>query len=231
MSEGSVWERIPALAVRTLLEALHAARVRSFEDADVGLPVITVMTKSGHTLQGYLLAYDAKTQDVVIEELATARVTADLAYLSAHEIAVVRVQQALDRIDVLTRGEAELAPRAEVPTTLEIRREAAATFAAIAERVGHPLALEVDWAPLADDDARRHSARELLTSFARVVESLLDEFGDSALGEVRRVVVEPGDAVDAAVDGDAVVLRADLARGRRGRMTDRGLKEALERAL
>lgn len=231
MSTRSVWERIPPLAVRTLLEELLAARRRAFEDDAIALPVLTVMTKSGHSISGHLLAYDAKTQDVVIEELANARVTADLAYLAASEIAVVRVQQALGAIDVVTRGEVELGPRVEVPALLVVRRETAAVFAAISERLERPIALVVDWAPLAEDDGRRHSVRVVVEIISRVIGSLIDAFGADALGRVSSVRIEDGEAIGAAVEGEALVLRVDLARGRRGRMTERGLREAIERAL
>lgn len=231
MKRGSVWERIPALAVRTLLEELLAARARSFEDDTAALPVVTLLTRSGHAITGQLLAYDPQTHDVVVEELATARVTADLTYLNASEISAVRVQRALDRVDVITRGEVELPPQTEVPALLEVRRESAARIAALSERAGRPLALVVDWARFAEDAPRRHALRLLLESFERVVTALLAGFGGSALGEVERIVVQDGEAVDATVDGTAIVLRADLGRGRLGRLTDRRLEEALERAL
>lgn len=232
MKLSDYWSRIPALSVEALLVELHVARLRSFSEEGAPLPTVTIMTKSGHSTEGRVLSYDSAGRTLVLEESSQSPVAADFCYLPLSEVAAVRIHGALDYVDCLTNGSVELGPRSDVPTQLQLKRDAEAVAARVSDRIGERVELSCDWTHFEVDPDRRHSVHVLVTAFEVALSDLLAEFGVSAIaGRVDGVAIEAADSAGLSVRGKTIVLRANFSAGRSGRLTAAQMRVKLEKAF
>lgn len=202
--------KLPPLAVPELVETLVG-----LERSGKG-PVVTLMLGNGSALQGVVAGFERGSaySAVTVNGLTgNGRRSSDLTYLSLGSIVAVTVHDAENAayVEALGKGKIDLLEGQTPPGKLELSRRAAELGGRLAEKIGGPLAIEVDSAVLAEP-RRMLGAMELLGFFEKAVEDLCAHADgrDALKSKVQAVRIVHGSSAAAQVAAGVLTLASPL---------------------
>jgi len=229
--------RLPPKPVRAMIEQFHAVRRRAAECEDQVIPVVTFHLRSGRNLCGSVLTISqdaAAHSDALLIEVTdeTGRSTDKVAYLDPCEIEAITVHGAGLAMPALSFGAIESPLGAPAPTKLAIRRRSEELAKSLADAVGSPIPIEVDWEQIPAGGEPLRSLSFLIEDTAAAALDLVKEFGPQELAaNVKCIQFAQADQASVTITDHHLAVVGDLSRGKPGRLSRVALAKAIAAAL
>lgn len=229
--------RLPARGVRTMVEEFHRVRRRAAEGEDVRVPLATFHLRTGRDLAGWVVSLaeegHGRGEALVLEVADVAgRPSGDLAYLDPNSIEALTVHNISAAIAVLSFGAIEAPPGTPAPSRIAVKRRLEELVKAFADSSGVALVFEVAWERIAPEGEPLRSLSFLIEDTVGALRDIVDDYGREELSrQVKRVRFEYADSATVQLLDAVLLVKAELEKGRQGRLDRHELKKAIAAVL
>ncbi|MDQ7826934.1 MAG: hypothetical protein RDV48_29315 [Candidatus Eremiobacteraeota bacterium] len=233
-TQGSILNRLPPRKPHEILEEL-AARTQA---SDNDLFLLTLHLNSGRDVKGYLTGVEEKTSGG--SRAVTLRpadhsgfATNDVFYVMMSSIEALTVHGAQKAVSPLSGGSLEVPPGGTPPTRLDLKRRAEEHSRLLAEKLGHALAVSVEWDAFPSSDGAMWALKEQLDALEKaMIRTASDDLGRSELSaKVREVRLSAAGMKSCRIAGGVLSVALAAESGGKGRFSADELEKEIERLL